>query len=124
MIGIKRAAQRRLGQELGIAEQEVPLDSFKYLTRILYRDEGDGQWGEYEVDYILFLQKHLNLNPNPNEISELIYMPRTDFEMHLKALKGPLTPWFKLILKNRLMLWWDNLHCLEKFEDHEKIHIF
>ncbi|KAJ8313539.1 hypothetical protein KUTeg_008100 [Tegillarca granosa] len=36
-IGIKRAAQRRLNQELGIPVSQTPLEKFHYLTRILYR---------------------------------------------------------------------------------------
>lgn len=28
-----------------------------YLTRIHYKAQSDGVWGEHEIDYILFLQK-------------------------------------------------------------------
>ncbi len=47
--GAKRAAQRKLFQELGIKDQEVPLDKFQFLTRIHYKAPcGDGIWGEHE----------------------------------------------------------------------------
>lgn len=28
-----------------------------YLTRIHYKAQSDGVWGEHEIDYILFMQK-------------------------------------------------------------------
>lgn len=95
---------------------------FHYLTRIHYADNGDGIWGEHEIDYILFLQKDVDLNPNPNEVSELMYIKRDDIDS--AVLQVPLTPWFYLILKHRLKMWWDNLHQLEKFEDLNKIQRF
>ncbi|CAN7940216.1 unnamed protein product, partial [Ixodes hexagonus] len=76
--GVKRAAQRRLFIELGIDPKEVPLDSIRYLTRILYKAPSDSVWGENEVDYILFVQKDVRVKPNPNEVKESLYLARED----------------------------------------------
>jgi isopentenyl-diphosphate delta-isomerase len=46
--GVKRAAQRKLDQELGIKKEQVPLDKFRFLTRIHYKAPSDGKWGEHE----------------------------------------------------------------------------
>lgn len=46
--GVRNAAQRKLDHELGIKPEQVPLDKFKYLTRIHYLAPSDGQWGEHE----------------------------------------------------------------------------
>lgn len=47
--GVRRAAQRKLGHELGIKPEQVPLDKFHFLTRIHYKaPSGDGKWGEHE----------------------------------------------------------------------------
>ena len=35
-LGVKRAARRKLEQELGIPPEDVPEDSFTYLTRVHY----------------------------------------------------------------------------------------
>ncbi|KAG4067141.1 hypothetical protein HA402_000132 [Bradysia odoriphaga] len=121
-IGIRKAAQRRLNYELGIPMAQVRPEYFHYLTRIHYADNGDGIWGEHEIDYILFLQKDVDLNPNPNEVSELMYIKRDDIDK--AVLHVPLTPWFHLIMQHRLKKWWDNLHQLEKFEDLENIQRF
>lgn len=48
VLGVKRAAQRKLGHELGIKPEQVPLDKFEFFTRIHYRAPSDGKWGEHE----------------------------------------------------------------------------
>jgi len=48
-MGVKRAAQRKLYQELGIMPAQVPLDQFHFLTRIHYKAPSQGgEWGEHE----------------------------------------------------------------------------
>lgn len=41
---------------LPVASQVTP-DEMTYLTRIHYKAQSDGVWGEHEIDYILFMQK-------------------------------------------------------------------
>ena len=36
---------------------QVTPEEMTYLTRIHYKAQSDGVWGEHEIDYILFLQK-------------------------------------------------------------------
>ena len=48
VAGVRRAAQRKLDQELGIKKDQVPLEKFKFLTRIHYLAPSDGKWGEHE----------------------------------------------------------------------------
>lgn len=79
-IGIRRAAQRRLHYELGIPPSQIRPENFHYLTRIHYADRGDGVWGEHEIDYILFLQKNVDLRPNAGEVSEVCYVKRADID--------------------------------------------
>lgn len=55
-------------------------ENFHYLTRIHYADVGDGIWGEHEIDYILFLQKDFDLQPNPSEVSEVRFIKRSEME--------------------------------------------
>jgi isopentenyl-diphosphate delta-isomerase len=47
-----------------------------YLTRVYYKTQSDGIWGEHEIDYILFLRKNLTLNPDPNESKSYCYVSR------------------------------------------------
>jgi len=115
--GAKRAAQRKLGHELGIPSAQVPVSSFDFLTRIHYLAPSDGKWGEHEIDYILFVEADVTLDVNQNEVQatrwvsadELRQMFR-DVETQTgddKALK--YTPWFRLICESMLFQWWDAL---------------
>lgn len=36
---------------------QVKPEEMTYLTRIHYKAQSDGVWGEHEIDYILFMQK-------------------------------------------------------------------
>ncbi|XP_078034781.1 isopentenyl-diphosphate delta isomerase [Augochlora pura] len=123
-IGIRRAAIRRMGYELGIPKDEILPSDLIYLTRVHYF-MAHGHWGEHEIDYILFAQKdHVTLDPNPDEIAQLHWISKSNINEFIKNLDGPLSPWFHLVLKNRLLLWWENLHALEKMKDHGTIHKF
>lgn len=102
---------------------QVRPENFHYLTRIHYIDRGDGVWGEHEIDYILFLQKDVDLKPNPGEVCEIRWLKRENLDKEIMSLDAPLTPWFELILKSgKLSLWWDNLKKLKNFEDYDTIH--
>lgn len=120
-IGVKRAARRRLNYELGIPLEQIPLENLNYITRIYYKDEGNGKWGEHEIDYVIFFQGDVKVKPNPNEISEISFVPRKELDHYIPTLTAPLTPWFDIILKYRLRLWWDNLDNLEEIQDHSNI---
>ena len=84
-------------------------------------DTTSGKWGEHEIDYILFVQSDAAVKPNSDEICEISYVPRAEIDHYLPKLEAPLTPWFNLILKYRLKLWWDNLENIDEFVDHSKI---
>lgn len=90
--GTKAAAIRKLEHELGIDKHAMNLVDFKYLTRLHYSapcalpspdtessisaagHEGFVQWGETEMDYILFVQKQVTLTPNPEEVAEVKFV--------------------------------------------------
>lgn len=46
--GVRNAAQRKLLDELGIPAEDVPVDHFIPLGRMLYKAPSDGKWGEHE----------------------------------------------------------------------------
>jgi isopentenyl-diphosphate delta-isomerase len=47
-MGARRAAVRKLEQELGIPPTAIALDELQYLTRLHYLAPSDGIWGEHE----------------------------------------------------------------------------
>ncbi|OSS44980.1 hypothetical protein B5807_09307 [Epicoccum nigrum] len=114
--GVRRAAVRKLDQELGIKASQVPIDHFKFLTRIHYKAPSDGQWGEHEVDYILFIQADVDLNVNPNEARDSAFVTQDELKAMFQDKSLKFTPWFKLICETMLFEWWSNLNSgLDKY---------
>ncbi|OJJ97801.1 hypothetical protein ASPACDRAFT_1889732 [Aspergillus aculeatus ATCC 16872] len=88
--GLKRAAQRKLQHELGIAPEDVPLDALHFATRIHYRCPSDAQWGEHEVDV------HLDLNAE--EIRDYRYVTPAELQLILgdsEITSGSMIPDFQ-----------------------------
>jgi len=114
--GVRRAAQRKLDQELGIKAQQVPLEKFRFLTRIHYVAPSDGKWGEHEIDYIMFIKADVDLDPNPNEVRDTRYVSEDELKAMFKTDGLKFTPWFKLICESMLFEWWEHLDSgLEKY---------
>ncbi len=82
---MRRAAIRKLPHELGIQADALAPADFVYLTRIHYQAgsgdaNDDAVWGEHEVDYILVATKDVELEINPNEVSEAKYVSLAELE--------------------------------------------
>ncbi|KAI8641064.1 isopentenyl pyrophosphate isomerase [Parasitella parasitica] len=121
-LGVRNAAQRKLEHELGIKPEQVPVGNFKYLTRIHYLAPSDGQWGEHEVDYILFIKANVDLNVNRNEIRDFKYVSPEELKAMFADSSVPMTPWFKLICNSFLFKWWDQLDTIDTVEADDTIH--
>ncbi|KAI0801230.1 Isopentenyldiphosphate isomerase [Fomes fomentarius] len=107
--GVRVAASRKLEHELGIPPSQTPVDEFQYLTRIHYLAPSDGIWGEHEVDYILFLTADVSVTPNLNEIRDHKYVDKAELQAMFEDPSNSFTPWFKLIARDFLFGWWDEL---------------
>lgn len=76
-------------------------------------------------NFSIFSLKDVELSPDPNEIKSHCYVSKEELkEMLTKAKRKELeiTPWFSLIAETFLFQWWDNLHNLKQFMDHDSIH--
>uniref|UniRef100_A0A2P2JQW7 isopentenyl-diphosphate Delta-isomerase n=1 Tax=Rhizophora mucronata TaxID=61149 RepID=A0A2P2JQW7_RHIMU len=128
-LGVRNAAQRKLLDELGIPDADVPVDQFLPVGRMLYKAPSDGKWGEHELDYLLFIVRDVNMNPNPDEVADAKYFSRDQLkELLSKADAGEvglkLSPWFRLVVDNFLFKWWDHVEkgTLEEAADLKTIH--
>ncbi|TPX07335.1 uncharacterized protein E0L32_010757 [Thyridium curvatum] len=122
IMGVKRAAQRKLEHELGIKPEQVPIDDFRFLTRIHYKAPSNGQWGEHEIDYILFIKANVDLDVNPNEVRDTKYVSPDQLKQLFTDPSYKFTPWFKLICDSMLFEWWKHLDSgLEKFMNEQEI---
>ncbi|WOL17935.1 hypothetical protein Cni_G26728 [Canna indica] len=127
--GVRNAAQRKLFDELGIPADDLPVNQFTPLGRILYKAPSDGKWGEHELDYLLFIARDVNLHPNPDEVAAVRYVDRDQLrELLRKADAGEdgikLSPWFRLVVDNFLLKWWDHVEkgTLQEVADMKSIH--
>jgi isopentenyl-diphosphate Delta-isomerase len=116
-LGVKRAAVRKLNQELGIDPDQIPLDAFQFLTRIHYKARnGETEWGEHEIDHVLILRppKDVVVKPNPNEVESTRWVSADDLNALFQnsSMNGDLiAPWFELISKTFLLpKWWGKLN--------------
>jgi len=116
VMGVKRAAVRKLNHELGIAPAQVPLEGFKFLTRLHYcaRDSvtwgPDAEWGEHEIDYILLFRGDVTVIPNPEEVGATRYVTLEELKEMIHPSSGLLwSPWFRIIAENFLEEWWKDL---------------
>ncbi|GAB2256890.1 hypothetical protein Droror1_Dr00022949 [Drosera rotundifolia] len=128
-LGVRNAAQRKLLDELGIPAEDVLVDEFVPLGRMLYKAQSDGKWGEHELDYLLFIIKDVKLNPNPDEVADVKYVNKHQLkELCEKADAGEeglkLSPWFRLVVDNFLYKWWDHVESssLKEVIDMNTIH--
>lgn len=113
-LGVRRAAVRKLEHELGVAPAVLPAESFTTLGRIHYKAPSDDEWGEHEVDYLLFAraEEEPPLALNSDEVSETRYVSRDALrELLASADRGECTvsPWFRLVCDHFLFGWWDAL---------------
>mmetsp|Transcript_53998 Transcript_53998/g.87394 ORF Transcript_53998/g.87394 Transcript_53998/m.87394 type:complete len:309 (+) Transcript_53998:47-973(+) len=117
VMGVKRAAVRKLKHELGIDPQQVPLENFKFLTRLHYWaadvvTHGPGApWGEHEIDYILFIQvDQVDLNLNPEEVMDTKWVSHIELLQQMMPESGLMwSPWFRIIASKFMGPWWADL---------------
>jgi isopentenyl-diphosphate delta-isomerase len=68
---------------------QVSVDDLLFLTRIQYKavnQPEDGIWGENEIDYILFMQKNVDININTNEVKSYRYVNQEELKQFIGKL--------------------------------------
>ncbi len=107
-LGVRRAAVRKLEQELGITS--LGPDDLVQVGRFRYQARQDDTWIEREVDHLLLGRvNNLDVVPNPNEVANVRWVTRDELEAMLveEDPVHPVAPWFRCIAA-RLMTdeWW------------------
>lgn len=130
--GIKRAAVRKLQHELGIREDQLAPESIRFVTRLRYAavdatEPEPNEWGEHELDYVLFVQADVDLEPNPEEVEAYRYVDQAGLQSMMSTSVGlRWSPWFRILAERFLPAWWDDLDAVmqtDRFVD-GKIHHF
>ena len=126
-LGAKRAARRKLLQELGIKPEQVPLECMTFMTRLHYRADLDEKWGEHEVDYLLVCRPPtaIDVHINSNEVDSVQWFTKQELKEFCEQHKydnvkdqtksivqlEPVSPWFAAIEQSPHLLhkWWSAL---------------
>lgn len=134
-IGVKKAAIRKLEHELGIPLTTFNVGSFRYIGSVLYKvwkhlwvgmsiadhlfwkASSDVNWAEFELDHILLARGDINVQVNSNEVAEYAYVSKNALDGILRSEDRLLSPWFRLIARSQLPIWWDNLDILLEKDD-------
>jgi isopentenyl-diphosphate delta-isomerase len=73
--------------------------------------------------------RDVELSPNPEEVADVKYVNRDELKELLKKADAgeggiKLSPWFRLVVDNFLMRWWDHVEqgTLEEAIDMKTIH--
>ena len=122
--GAKKAAVRKMIQELGIQDGLIQSNDLNFITKMHYKARADKKWIEHEVDYIFAIKVDVDINPNTNEIQKTRYVNQKELNnLFDKANSGDVKigPWFRLIKDNFLNKIWRNLESLQSIKDN-KIH--
>lgn len=140
VMGAKHAAVRKLDHELGIPAHQLPLEKFKFLTRLHYwaadtvTHGPKSPWGEHEIDYVLFFtvpsKDMLTIKGHPDEVDDVKWVTQTQLVSMMEDPNLLFSPWFRLIVNKWVLStdgWWSQLkktmetdvHC-----DFQNIHCF
>ena len=116
--GVKRAAIRKLHQELGISPDELSLNDFHFVTKMMYSARMNADWIEREIDHILVIQADVDIKINQNEVSEIKWVSKQELHQILAGdidIGGEIAPWFRCIAE-RVMTdeWWDSIGNLDR----------
>lgn len=123
--GIKHAAIRKLKHELGINQQDVPHDNFRFLTRFHYWAADtvtygkETPWGEHEIDYVLFIKCHGDgpqLHVDPEEVDTYKYVTPNELRSMMDDPQRLWSPWFRGIMGKGGFAWWEDLDEALKVE--------
>jgi len=94
--GYKEAAERRLGEEVGVSCK------LKYLYKFRYKAKYRGVGCENEICAVLIGKSNKDIIPNPEEISEHKWIALEELRDDVNKNPGKYTPWFKIELKELL----------------------
>lgn len=141
--GVKYAAIRKLEHELGIPPSQLPIEKFKFLTRLHYwaadtvTHGPKSPWGEHEIDYVLFFvvksKQDITVVPNRMEVEDVKWVTQEKLLDMMNDSSLLFSPWFRIIVKkwligtNANIGWWNDLKetiQTDKYCDYVTIHRF
>lgn len=97
---VLEAANRRLGEELGVDAKDV--HGLKKLFHFQYHASFDNGLVEHELDHVLTAKFEGETPFNPDEVHALTWRSIADIQRDMKANPSGFTAWFQIIFKEYL----------------------
>ena len=97
---VEAAAQRRLGEELGI--QLADISDLERHFHFVYRADFDNGLIEHELDHVLTAKFDGVLDLNEEEVQDVQWMSIEDIEADMASNPDDYTAWFKIIFDQYL----------------------
>ncbi len=120
-MGVKRAAVRKLEQELGIDPATISTDQMTFMTKMRYAARMNHEWIERELDHIIMMCADVEVNPNPNEVANTMWVSHEEMEAMLleeRPAEQAISPWFRCIAA--LVMnesWWTHYNRPDKLAE-------
>ena len=120
-MGVKRAAVRKLEQELGIDPATISTDQMTFMTKMRYAARMNQEWIERELDHIIMMCADVELNPNPNEVANTMWVSHEEMEAMLleeRPADQAIAPWFRCIAALVMNeAWWTHYNQPDKLAE-------
>ncbi|MGB1485156.1 MAG: isopentenyl-diphosphate delta-isomerase [Poseidonia sp.] len=120
-MGVKRAAVRKLEQELGIDPATISTDQMTFMTKMRYAARMNPEWIERELDHIIMMCADVELNPNPNEVANTMWVSHEEMEAMLleeRPAEQAIAPWFRCIAALVMNeAWWTHYNQPDKLAE-------
>nr|AZL94244.1 isopentenyl diphosphate isomerase [Cardiosporidium cionae] len=119
ILAVKRAAQRRLQEELNMS---INVEDLTFISRILYYANANKDYAEHEIDYILISKLSVPFKAHPNEVNATKWVSKDELRAMLNDQSVVFTPWSRYIMKSFLFDLWNGLDTLESFQNFKTIY--
>lgn len=89
-------AARRLQEELGIS---VPDGSLEKLFSFIYDARWNNRWSECEYDTVFAAVWSGGVKPDPDEVSEVRWIPLEELRKNISESPDAYSPWLKIMIR-------------------------
>ena len=114
--GLVSESKERTLFELGIDLDKKGFQ-LELVSKVLYRARFDEYWGEYELDYLIFVkvrEKELEIGFNKEEINDVKWIDEGSVRKFVNGGER-ITPWFhRIVMQTEFTRWWKTFCCEER----------
>lgn len=125
-VGVRRAAGRRLREELNL---QFEADELFLKKIVLYRALYDATFSEFEMDYVLVCRgqgSKPEIEVNPREVSEVKWVAPEDYvkeSIEMRKRGERVSPWMEKLADDEFIDWWKRCKLQNELKAAHKIEL-